>query len=292
MTKELLLMDGNSYLHRAFHAFSEMNAPNGTPTNAVYGFLKMLESILLKTSPTHLAVCFDASRNTFRREIYSDYKENRKPAHPDLAKQYPLIREVLAAMNIPYFDHPSYEADDLLGTIATRSEMPTKIASGDRDLYQLINPQITVLYYKNKGYVEMKHGSIYLGYPHEKTVDIKALAGDAGDNIPGCPGVGEKTAVKLIEKYGSLEGVLNNAEIIPGKLGENIRANRETILVSFELGKINCDCPVDVDYDDLLMDIDPVIGSLMMTKLGIKSINIDNFGKPKNKRQDAVPSLF
>lgn len=292
MTKELLLMDGNSYLHRAFYSYPEMNAPNGAPTNAVYGFLKMLESILLKVSPTHLAVCFDASRKTFRRELYSDYKANRKPAPEGLVKQFSIIREVMAAMNIPYFDHPHYEADDLLGTIATRSKMPTKIASGDRDVYQLISPQITVLYYKNKGYVEMKHGSIYLGYPSDKMIDIKALAGDTADNIPGCPGVGEKTAINLIGKYGSVEGVLNNAEAIPGKLGENIRSNREIILISLELAKINCDCPVDVDYDDLLMDIDPVIGSLMMTKLGIKSINMDNFGKPKNKRQDAVPSLF
>ncbi len=293
LTKELLLMDGNSYLHRAFHAFPEMNAPDGTPTNVVYGFLKMLETILLKVSPTHLAVCFDASRKTFRRELYSEYKANRKPAAAELAKQFPLIREVLAALNIPYFHHPYYEADDLLGTIATRSEMPTKIASGDRDVYQLISPQITVLYYKKKGYVEMKHGGIYLGYPSDKMIDIKALAGDTADNIPGCPGIGEKTAINLIEKYGSAEEVLNNAESIPGKLGQNIRANREKILISFELAKINCDCPLEVDYDDLLMDIDPVIGSLMLTRLGIKSINLEGFGKPKTKRaQNPVLSLF
>lgn len=293
LTKELLLMDGNSYLHRAFHAFPEMNAPNETPTNAVYGFLVMLESIILKVSPTHLAVCFDVSRKTFRNGIYSEYKATRKPAAADLAKQFPLIREVMAALNIPYFEHPLYEGDDLLGTIATRSEISTKIASGDRDLYQLISPQVSVLYYKNKGYIEMTHENNYLGYPPDKMIHIKALAGEVTDNIPGCPGIGEKIAIKLLEKYGTVEGVLENAEAITGKLGENIRANRENILVSFELAKIKCDCPVEVDYDDLVMEIDPVIGSLMLSKLGIKSINLEGFGKSKTKRtQISAPVLF
>ncbi len=272
----LLLVDGNFFLHRAFYACPKMNAPNGTPTNAVFGFLKMLKNLLAITTPTHIAVCFDASKNTFRKKIYPEYKANRKPTPVDLIKQFPVIRQVLAGANIMCFEHPEYEADDLLGTIAAWSNMPTKIASGDRDIYQLISPQTTFLYYNN-GYKRLGSGTTYLGYPPEKMVDIKALAGDSADNIPGCPRVGEKTAIKLIKKYGSLSNILDNADNIPGKLGQNIRVNRNKILLSLELAKINCNCPIDIDCSNLLLEIDSIIGSVVLSELGIKSINLGNF---------------
>lgn len=267
-----LIIDGNSYLHKAFHALKPMHAPDGTPTNAVYGMLKMMEGIIPTVSPTHMAVCFDASKHgTFRHRAYPEYKANRKETHPQLVAQFPVIRKTLGALGIPYFEDVEYEADDLAGSLAEMAEgYTTYIATGDKDCIQLISPRTKVLF-SRKGHnvLSLENAEGVLGVPPHQVVDFKALAGDTSDNIPGAKNVGEKTAVKLIKEYGSALGVIENAHRIPGKIGEAIRDSEETIRMSHFLATIKRDCPMDADIDSLKLNINKKRGMEKLFSLGI-----------------------
>ncbi|MCL6478146.1 MAG: hypothetical protein K6T65_06990 [Peptococcaceae bacterium] len=272
---ELLLIDGNNFLHRAFYAYPPMTGPGNVPTNAVYGTLKMLESLIPKVKPTHLAVCFDASRESFRNKLYKGYKGNRKGAPPELVPQFNLIREVLKALNIPYLESPEYEADDLIGTLAQKAAgYLTRIATGDRDCLQLINHRIRVLYYRKGGYIELNTETMEreFGYSPHHVVPLKALAGDTSDNIPGAPGIGEKTALNLIRQHLNLTNILS-AEI-PGKTGETIREYVDDIRLSQELATIKRDCPLPLKLDDLKLSIDEEKGVAKLLSLGIKSVSL------------------
>ena len=240
--KRLLLIDGHSMAYRAFFALpvESFTTASGQHTNAVYGFANMLMSLIKDEKPTHIAVAFDVSRKTFRTEKFPEYKATRSATPDEFRSQIPLIHELLKAMKINEYSLEGFEADDLLATIAkdaVKKGFTVSICSGDRDSFQLVNEDITVLYPK-KGVSELarmtpaavveKYGLTPEQYP-----DFAALRGDPSDNLPSIPGVGEKTAAKWIIENGSLEKLIKNASAIPGKAGESLRANLKNVLLTF-----------------------------------------------------------
>jgi len=253
-----MLIDGNSLLYRAFFALPLLHTRDGIYTNGVYGFLTMINRVLAEQQPTHVLVAFDKERASFRNEVYADYKANRSAAPDELSGQFALLREVLEALNLDYIELQGYEADDIIGTLsrmAEESDIDTIILTGDRDSLQLVSDKVTVLLTK-KGITEME---IYdpakvkerWGVEPEQLVEVKGLMGDSSDNIPGVPGVGEKTAIKLIREFGSLENLYDHLESVPGKkVVESLSQHREQAFMSRELGRIVRDIDMECDLAD------------------------------------------
>lgn len=252
-TSEFLILDGHSLAYRAFHALPVENfaTSSGQHTNAVYGFVSMLTNVLKERKPSHVAVAFDVSRDTFRSERYPEYKATRKKTPPEFAGQVELIKQVLEALNITVVTADGFEADDILATLAHASEVPVSIISGDRDSFQLINGVVSILYPKkgmsdlavmDASAVEEKYG-----VPPERYRDLAALVGESSDNLPGVPGVGPKTAAKWIMQYGSLEAILKNQDSITGKVGEALREHAHQVQLNYELNRLVDDAPVDTD---------------------------------------------
>lgn len=257
--QKLVLIDGNSIAYRAFFALPLLNNDKGVYTNAVYGFTMMLQKIIEDEKPTHLVVAFDAGKTTFRHETYEAYKSGRQKTPHELSEQFPLIRELLDAYNIKRIELDNYEADDIIGTIAKVAEeedVEVKIYSGDKDLLQLVSPKVTVALTR-KGitnidtYDEEAIREKY-GFEPIRIIDMKALMGDSSDNIPGVPGVGEKTALKLLNQFESVEEVLNSIDEISGKkLKERLEEHKEQALMSKELATIFREVPIQFTWDDL-----------------------------------------
>ena len=260
MNRLLLAIDGNSLLYQAYHAFFKANLTtrDGFPTGALKGFFtKLIE--LLKLEPSHVLVAFDVHQPTFRHERYADYKLGRKPADEDLKKQMPVVRELLKEMGIAVVECPRYEGDDVLGTfsrMAERAGIDTLIATGDRDSFQLITDRTKIYYTKDNSVVDAAALKEKYGLTPDRMRDLKALMGDASDHIPGVAGVGEKTALKLLETYGDLEGVLAHAQEVKGKLGERLREGAEDARFSYWLGTIACDAPVKETLEDCAFDFE------------------------------------
>jgi len=259
-TGRLLLLDGHSLAYRAFYALPVENfsTVSGQPTNAVYGFTSMLINSLRDLDPTHVAVAFDVSRTTFRSEAYEGYKATRAKTPDEFRGQVDLIRDVLTAMGIRYLERDGFEADDVIATLVTQAEsdgMEVSIITGDRDAFQLVSPSTTVLY-PRKGVsdlarmtpeaVQEKYGLTPAQYP-----DFAALRGDPSDNLPGIPGVGEKTATKWISEYGSLAGLVERADEVRGKTGDALREALSQVLVNRQLTELVRDVPLDVTVGDL-----------------------------------------
>ncbi len=256
----LLLLDGHSLAYRAFFALPAENfsTTTGQPTNAVYGFTAMLINVLRDEQPTHLAVAFDRSEPTFRHEQYVEYKATRKETPADFRSQLSLIFEVLDALGIPRLSVPGYEADDVIATLAARAagQMDVLIVTGDRDPLQLVTDEVTVLY-TMRGISEMarftpqavtaKYGLTPAQYP-----DFAALRGDPSDNLPGIPGVGEKTATKWIAEFGSLAGLVDRVDEVKGKAGDALREHLADVLRNRQLTELVRDVPLDVEPADLL----------------------------------------
>ena len=252
----LLLMDGHSLAYRAFYALPPENfsTTTGQTTNAVYGFTSMLINLLRDEDPTHVAVAFDLSRQTWRREEYVDYKANRSTSPSEFAGQVDLIKEVLTAMRIPYLTAENYEADDIIATLTTRAVaegLPVRICTGDRDALQLVSDQVTLLYLQRgvsemarytPQAVEAKYGLTPLQYP-----DFAALRGDPSDNLPGIPGVGEKTATKWIREFGSLTALVDRVDEVRGKAGDALREALPHVLTNRRLTELIREVPVDAD---------------------------------------------
>lgn len=256
---KLLLIDGNSLLNRAFYAMPLLTAPDGRYTNAVYGFVNMLMSAFAQAEPTHAAVAFDRREPTFRHRQYSGYKQGRKPMPEELAEQFPLLREVLEAMNISTIDLAGYEADDLIGTLSRICEQEggeCVILSGDKDNLQLVSDKTTV-WITRKGISQTEkftpeHLLEAMGLTPAQIIDYKALAGDTSDNIPGIQGVGEKTALKLLEDYNNVENLLANAQSIKGKLGERVRQSSQDAVLSKQLATIDRFVPITFTMQDCI----------------------------------------
>lgn len=256
---KLILIDGNSIANRAFYALPLLTNEKGIYTNAVYGFAMMLNNVLENEKPDHVLVAFDAGKTTFRHQTFKGYKGGRQKTPSELSEQFPFIRELLDAYDIPHYELKDYEADDIIGTLAKRAEQDkfeTIIITGDRDLTQLASDETTV-YITKKGITDMeKNTPETLREKYDlapaQIIDMKGLMGDSSDNIPGIPGVGEKTALKLLHQYGgTVESVLDHADEISGKkLQEKVMDNKDLALLSKELATINTDSPVEVKLSD------------------------------------------
>ncbi len=260
MSKKLVLIDGHSILNRAFYGLPDLTNAEGLHTNAVYGFLNIMFKILEEEKPNFLTVAFDVHEPTFRHKMFDEYKGTRKPMAEELRQQVPLIKEVLTAMGVKIIEKAGYEADDLLGTLSARGEkegMEVSVISGDRDLLQLATDKVMIRIPKTKKggtEIENYHASdvkeAYSVTPKE-FIDVKALQGDTADNIPGVPGIGEKTAQKLIAQYGTIEAVHENAEVVkPPRASKNIVEYWEQAVLSKTLATIITDVPIEYDFKE------------------------------------------
>lgn len=259
---KLVLIDGNSLSFRAFYALPLLSNKAGIHTNAVYGFAMLLEKILKEEKPNHFLVAFDAGKTTFRHEKYSEYKGGRQKTPPELSEQFPYIRQLLDAYHIKRYELDNYEADDIIGTLskeADKAGFQTIIITGDRDLTQLATDNVTI-YYTKKGVTDVDHytpdfiAEKYNGLTPNQIIDMKGLMGDTSDNIPGVAGVGEKTAIKLLNQFDTVEGVYEHLDEISGKkLKEKLQNSKEDALMSKELATINVDSPIEVKLEDTLM---------------------------------------
>ncbi len=262
--KKIVLMDGHSILNRAFYGVPELTNSKGLHTNAVYGFLNILFKIIDEEKPDCLTVAFDVKHPTFRHERYAEYKGTRKPMPYELHEQVPVIKEVLKAMNITVVERPGYEADDILGTIAGIAEKngyTVTIVSGDRDLLQLVTDKVTLRIPKTRAgktvvedYNPAMVKETYQLEP-KQIIDLKGLMGDSSDNIPGLPGVGEKTATKLLLEYGSVENVIAHAEEVkPNKAKNAVMEHSELAILSKELATIKTDCELEYSLDEAAIE--------------------------------------
>jgi DNA polymerase I len=258
--RRLLLLDGHSLAYRAFFALPAENFRTGTgqTTNAVYGFTSMLINLLRDEQPTHLAVCFDVSRATFRSERYTEYKANRTTTPDDFRGQVDLIKEVLRALGIPDFGVEGFEADDLIATLATQAEadgFQVLITTGDRDAFQLVSDDVTVLYPKrgvsDLGRIDPAEVMNRYGLTPAQYPDFAALRGDPSDNLPSIPGVGEKTAAKRIREFGSLAELTDRVDEVKGKAGDALRAHLAGVLLNRQLTELIRDVPLDAAPADL-----------------------------------------
>lgn len=258
--EKIVLIDGHSILNRAFYGVPDLSNSEGLHTNAIYGFLNIMFKILDEEHPEYLAVAFDVHEPTFRHKIYSEYKGTRKPMPDELREQVPVMKEVLGAMGIRTVEKPGLEADDILGTLAKRSEkegMEVALISGDRDLLQIASSHIKIRIPKTKGgrtevedYYAADVEAKYQVNPVQ-FIDLKALMGDTADNIPGVPKVGEKTATDLMVRFGSLEGIYEHLEEVPKKsVRESLAANKDLADLSKELATIKVDGDFDFSYED------------------------------------------
>ena len=252
---QLVLVDGSSYLFRAFHALPPLLTSRGQHTGAIKGVINMIRSLVKAYPDSHIAVVFDAKGKTFRDDIYSDYKAHRPPMPDELRSQIAPIHAIIRAMGLPMLVIEGVEADDVIGTLATHATqrgIRTLISTGDKDLAQLVSPQVTLLNTMNNEFLDAEGVTAKFGLPPERIVEYLALTGDKADNIPGVAGVGPKTAVKWLQEYGSLEGLLARKDEVSGKIGERLRESLDMLWLSHELATIKRDVPLQVDIEDLV----------------------------------------
>lgn len=252
------VIDGNSLMHRAFHAVPPtMNAPDGRPTNAIFGFLNMFLKMIDAFNPDGVVVAFDKGKPRVRMEMLPQYKAQRPPMDPDLHAQFPMIKELLTALNVPILQSEGWEGDDILGTMARLGEQADcdmLLVTGDRDMYQLVTEHVNVVSTR-KGLSDVaimtpeSVDDLYHGITPALVPDFYGLKGDTSDNIPGVPGIGPKKASALIAKYGSLDEVIAHADEVKGKMGENLRAHIDDALLSRKVATIRTDAPVELDFE-------------------------------------------
>lgn len=295
------MIDGNSLSFRAFYALPLLSNKAGIHTNAILGFAKLLEKIIREEQPTHFLVAFDAGKTTFRHSKYSEYKGGRQKTPPELSEQFPYIRQLLDAYHIKHYELENYEADDIIGTLskeADQNDFETIIVTGDRDLTQLATQNVTI-YYTKKGVTDVDHytpefiAEKYNGLKPIQIIDMKGLMGDSSDNIPGVAGVGEKTAIKLLNQFDSVEGVYENIDKVSGKkLKEKLELSHEDALMSKELATINRYSPIEVTLNDTkLSDINDNHEKIeLFKKLEFKQLlaDIDNKASEFEQEQKQV----
>jgi DNA polymerase-1 len=260
MTNTLLIVDGNGLMHRAYHALPPFKTAKGVPTQVVYGFFSILYKSIADFQPTHVLVCFDTPAPTFRNALHKEYQSQRPKIADDFIQQIPMVKESLDAGKIVHVELDGYEGDDVIGTAAKLAEaqnFSVLILTGDKDIMQLVNEHISTVtpdigFSKTKVYTEA--GVIEkMGVPPQKIIDYKALAGDPSDNYKGADGIGPKTAQKLLNEFGTLEGILQNIDKLPeGRIKTSIRENIENIRVGKKLATIVTDVPVKIPLEDTL----------------------------------------
>lgn len=251
---KLVLIDGTAYIFRAYYAIRNLSNSKGFPTNAIYGFIQMLLKIIKDLAPSHVAVAFDLPGGSFRNELYPEYKANRSEPPEDMIEQIPVIKDIVSAFNLATAEKEGFEADDVIGTLVKKysDEFEVVIVTGDKDFMQLVGKHVTLLDTmrgKVSGVEEVRER---FGVEPERVIEVLGLAGDTSDNVPGIPGIGEKTAIQLIGEFGDLENVIANADKVKGaKKQENIKAYAEQARLSRELVTINCEVPLGVGIGDL-----------------------------------------
>jgi DNA polymerase I len=257
--RTLAVIDGNSLIHRAYHALPPtMTAPDGRPTNAAFGFISMLLKLVADLSPDGVVCAFDLGKPAFRTEALAQYKVHRPPTDPELKAQFPIVKELLGALAVPIVEVEGWEGDDILGTLAARGAaagMHVLLVTGDRDAFQLVTDDVSVVTTK-KGITDIVvYGPEQVferyGVTPAQVADYLGLKGDTSDNIPGVAGIGEKTAAKLLQQYGSLDEVIAHADEIAGKVGENLRDHEDAARASRVVATIACDVPVDIDLESV-----------------------------------------
>ncbi|MGV3628015.1 MAG: DNA polymerase I [Betaproteobacteria bacterium] len=252
--KTLLLVDGSSYLYRAFHAIRELSTSRGEPTNAIYGVLNMLRKLHKEVPAEYSACVFDAKGKTFRDDLYAEYKANRPPMPDELASQIGPLKEAIIAMGWPLLEVGGVEADDVIGTLARQAEqagMRVVISTGDKDITQLVSEQITLVNTMSNEVLDIAGVEKKFGVPPERMIDYLTLIGDSVDNVPGVPKVGPKTAVKWLTQYGTLDNIIKNAPDISGAVGENLRQSLDWLPRAQALLTIKCDVELPVQMQDL-----------------------------------------
>lgn len=280
MENKLAIIDGSSLLYRAFYALPPtMTSPDGVPTNAVYGFLRMLLSLYRELDPAYVAVTFDKDRQTFRMEMYDGYKATRKPAPAELVPQFDLILEVMHVMGVAVYSLSGYEGDDVLGTLSARyeKELPVAIVTGDRDALQLASDRTTV-YLMQKGISSMsemtpKAVEEKYGITPSQVIDMKALMGDTADNIPGVPGIGEKTALKLLTQYKTLDNLYAHVDEIKGAQGKKLAAGKDMAYLSYKLAAIKRDVPMETTLEEMAQPVHISEMKELFSRLGINLLS-------------------
>lgn len=274
----MLLIDGG-LIFRTFFALPPMADPTGRPINAVYGFMAMLFRELAATRPTHIAVGMDVPVAENRRtHLFADYKGNRPDCPPDLAPQFDLLRDVLRALNVPILSVPGYEADDVMGTMSRKAEqagLEVSLLTGDRDALQLLSGKTLIRYVKKLNQTETYDVPRFVhewNLLPEQLIDLKGLAGDASDNIPGIKGIGAKTAVKLLNEFHTVEGVLENAHTQKGKLRERLETGREIALLSKRLATIDREVPGLCEVEGCALRLNRDQGAAKFEELRFRSL--------------------
>jgi len=252
--EELVLVDGSSYLFRAFHALPPLVNSKRQPTGAVKGVINMIRALIKSHDHSNIAIVFDAKGKTFRNDVYKEYKAHRPPMPDDLRSQIQPIHDIIRAMGLPLLIIEGVEADDVIGTLAheaSKKGIETLISTGDKDLAQLVNEKVTLMNTMTNETLDVEGVKKKFEIGPDRIIDYLALMGDKADNIPGVPGVGPKTAVKWLHEYDSMEGIIENAESIGGKVGERLRDNIDLLRLSYELATIKLDCKLDVSIQEL-----------------------------------------
>ena len=257
--KEIILIDGSSFLFRAYHALGSqggLSTKDGQPTHAVFGVANMLKSLIKECQPHHIAMVMDAKGKTFRHDMYDQYKANRPPMPDDLRVQLEYILKLIPALGLPLVSISGVEADDVIGTLskeAVEAGFHVMIVSSDKDLTQLVNDKVVMVDTMKKSRLDPKGVFDKFGVPPEQIIEYLALMGDASDNIPGVPKVGPKTAVKWLTEFGSLDQIVARADEIKGKVGESLRDNLDQLELSKQLATVKCDVDTGFGFDQLEM---------------------------------------
>lgn len=278
MKKRFFIIDGHAQMFRAFYALPRLTTPSNQPINAVYGFTAMLRKLIREERPDYLVVTFDSKHPTFRHISYKDYKINRGPMPYELQQQIPLIERIIKAYNIPIYTCEGYEADDIIGTIVKRlsnEEIEFIIITKDKDMEQLISENVKILNPQKNILLDLELFEKERGIKPSQMIDVLALTGDQSDNIPGVPGIGYKTAIKLVKEWGSVEALISNLEKIDGnKTKERLKGFAEQIRFSKYLTTINTEVPLRIDMETCrIKDINKSELEGLFQEYGFKSFN-------------------
>ena len=253
----LLLIDGNAIMHRAYHALPPFKTKDGTPTNVIYGFFSMLHKGIIDFKPTHIVVCFDTPKPTFRNKMFKEYQAQRPKISDDFIVQIPLVKEALDKAGITHLEKDGFEADDLIGTISHKFKsngIKVLILSGDRDIQQLVDKNVFVITPKlglsDLKMYDISEVQIKFGLPPDKIPDLKALMGDPSDNYPGAKGIGPKTASKLINQFHTINGLYSHLEDIDEKIRKSLVENKENVLLSLKLATIDTKVPIKFEIEN------------------------------------------
>ncbi|MCD6109998.1 hypothetical protein J7J83_04540 [bacterium] len=302
MPKKIIIVDANSLIHRAFHALPPFRSPKGELVNAVYGFYSILLNIITKLKPEYIAVSFDVSKKTFRHKIFNEYKAKRVKAPDELYEQFGRIKEILGILGFPIFEKEGYEADDILATISTKlkadNDINTYIITSDKDAFQLIGDKTFVVSPRKGG----NDNTVYtkdevkkkLGIRPDQVIDYKALTGDPSDNIPGVPGIGDKSAQRLLNEYETLDGVYQHLNKISGSLRKKLEENKEKAYFCRDLVKLVHNVPINFDLQKAKFDIHDFEKALpIFNELSFRSL-ITRFNNilPKKTDKSVQESLF